>query len=184
MDNTGSIATSRSAMMPAEWTPPVLVPPRRAARPALGPVRDQDLVRDQDPVHPTVAKVLGRMSPVCPSVAGTRASPVLSRWQITRVFAHIATHFDHVIHTEDLAALVRLSPFHFSRVFRATFGAPPHRYISLTRVECAKLLMRDTDVPLGQIAAECGMADQAHFNKLFRRFVGTSPGAWRREARQ
>jgi AraC family transcriptional regulator len=48
-------------------------------------------------------------------------------------------------------------------------------------VEYAKLLMRHTSASLGQIAAEYGMADQAHFNKLLRRFVGTSPGVWRRD---
>jgi AraC-like DNA-binding protein len=40
--------------------------------------------------------------------------------------------------------------------------------------------MLTTDAPLGQIAADCGLADQAHFSKLFRRFVGESPGVWRR----
>jgi AraC family transcriptional regulator len=157
MDNPSSIAMARGATAPTDWSP---------LRSTPGPVHE----------------VLRRMRPPSPALVGNRSVPILPQWQITRVLAYICTHFDHVIHTDDLAALVRLSPFHFCRVFRATFGAPPHRYISLIRVECAKLLMRNTSVPLGQIAAECGMADQAHFNKLFRRFVGTSPGAWRRGA--
>jgi AraC family transcriptional regulator len=40
--------------------------------------------------------------------------------------------------------------------------------------------MLTTNASLGQIAADCGLADQAHFNKLFRKFAGESPGAWRR----
>jgi AraC-like DNA-binding protein len=165
MDNTSSIVTTRGAMAPPEWG---------ALRSVPAPVGDEDSLR------PIVTEVLRRMTPPSPTFIGRRAAPVLPQWQINRVLAYICAHFDRVIHTEDLAALVRLSPFHFCRVFHATFGAPPHRHISRTRVECAKLLMRDTSIPLGQIAAECGMADQAHFNKLFRRFVGTSPGAWRR----
>jgi AraC family transcriptional regulator len=105
----------------------------------------------------------------------------LSARQVTRVLAHISSHFDGTIRNHELAAHAHLSPSHFCRVFRATFGTSPHRYLSLTRIECAKLLMRDTSASLGDIAAECGMADQAHFNRLFRRFVGTSPGAWRRD---
>jgi AraC family transcriptional regulator len=40
--------------------------------------------------------------------------------------------------------------------------------------------MLQTSLPLAQIAVDCGLADQAHFNRSFRRFVGQSPGAWRR----
>jgi transcriptional regulator GlxA family with amidase domain len=48
------------------------------------------------------------------------------------------------------------------------------------RVERAQGMMLTTSAPLAQIAAQCGLADQAHFNRIFRRFVGDSPGAWRR----
>jgi transcriptional regulator GlxA family with amidase domain len=47
-------------------------------------------------------------------------------------------------------------------------------------MERAQGLMLTTNASLGQIAADCGLADQAHFNKLFRKFAGESPGAWRR----
>jgi AraC family transcriptional regulator len=48
------------------------------------------------------------------------------------------------------------------------------------RVERAQGLMLRSDVSLAQIAIDCGFADQAHFNKSFRRILGESPGAWRR----
>jgi AraC-like DNA-binding protein len=47
-------------------------------------------------------------------------------------------------------------------------------------VEHAQRLMLATDAPLSQIALDCGLADQAHFSRLFRRFVGESPRSWRR----
>ena len=84
------------------------------------------------------------------------------------------------ITTKDLAVLARLSSYHFCRAFRDSFGASPHGYLMRRRVERAKGLMLTTNASLGQIAADCGLSDQAHFNKLFRRFVGESPGAWRR----
>jgi AraC family transcriptional regulator len=104
----------------------------------------------------------------------------LAPWQIRQVATYIESHLDTTIRTKDLAALVRLSSFHFCRAFRESFNDSPHGYLMRRRVERAQGLMLTTSAPLGQIAAECGLADQAHFNKLFRRFVGDSPGAWRR----
>jgi AraC-like DNA-binding protein len=56
----------------------------------------------------------------------------------------------------------------------------PHGYIIRRRVERAQGLMLSTARPLRDIAAECGLADQAHLTRLFRRIVGESPAAWRR----
>ncbi|MDB6160391.1 MAG: helix-turn-helix-domain containing protein AraC type [Gammaproteobacteria bacterium] len=100
--------------------------------------------------------------------------------QIRRLTAHIEANLDTTLRTRDLAALVRLSPFYFCRVFRNSLGEAPHAYVMRRRMERAQGLMLLTDTPLGQIAADCGLADQAHFSKLFRRFAGESPGAWRR----
>jgi AraC-like DNA-binding protein len=126
----------------------------------------------------TATPIRGSSSTIEAKVKAARGG--LAPWQITRVTAYIESHIDSTICTEDLAALARLSSFHFCRVFRDSLGVPPHRYVMRRRVERAQSLMLSTDRPLGQIAAECGLADQAHFNKLFRRFVGASPGAWRR----
>jgi AraC family transcriptional regulator len=108
------------------------------------------------------------------------ARTTLADWQITSLISHIDSNIDSAIDTRQLAAVVRLSSFHFCRVFRHTFGTPPHRYIMHKRVERAQTLMLTTKASLVQIAADCGLADQSHFNKLFRRFVGETPGAWRR----
>jgi AraC family transcriptional regulator len=118
--------------------------------------------------------------PTAPTSAISEKRSGLARWQTARVMAHIDSHLDSTIYTKELAALARLSSFHFCRVFRETFGAPPHRYVMQKRVTRAQDMMLRTSAPLGRIAMDCGMADQAHFNKLFRRFIGESPGAWRR----
>jgi AraC family transcriptional regulator len=104
----------------------------------------------------------------------------LAPWQIRKVSAHIEAHLDSTIGAADLAGLVKLSVFHFCRAFRASFGEPPHTYVMQRRVERAQGMMLRTSSSLAQIAIECGLADQAHLNKSFRRFVGESPGAWRR----
>jgi AraC family transcriptional regulator len=104
----------------------------------------------------------------------------LAPCQIRRVKTHIEANLDATIRIKELARLANLSSFHFCRAFRESFADSPHRYVMRRRVERAQGLMLTTRASLGQIAVECGLADQAHFSKLFRRFVGESPGAWRR----
>jgi AraC family transcriptional regulator len=87
---------------------------------------------------------------------------------------------DTPLRTRDLSILVRLSPSHFARAFKGSLGYPPHGYVMRQRMVRAQRLMLSTDAPLVQIAADCGLADQSHFSRLFRRFAGESPGAWRR----
>jgi AraC family transcriptional regulator len=104
----------------------------------------------------------------------------LAPWQVCKVLTHIEAHLGAPITTAELAGMVRLSPFYFSRAFRKSFNDSPHAYLMRRRVERAQGLMLTTTTPLAQIAMSCGLADQAHFTKLFRRFAGESPGTWRR----
>jgi AraC-like DNA-binding protein len=104
----------------------------------------------------------------------------LAPWQIRKVMSHIETNLDESIKSGGLAVLLGLSPCHFSRAFRNSFGDSPLEYVIRRRMERAQGLMLSTDAPLSQIALECGLADQAHFSRLFRRIVGESPRAWRR----
>jgi AraC family transcriptional regulator len=104
----------------------------------------------------------------------------LAPWQIRKLTIYVEANLDHTITTRCLAEIARLSSFHFCRAFRDSFGDSPHGYVIRRRMERAQGLMLTTSASLGQIAADCGLADQAHFNKLFRKFAGVSPGAWRR----
>ena len=104
----------------------------------------------------------------------------LAPWQVRRVMAHIEMNLDTTMRNKDLATLVRLSEFHFNVAFRNSVGEPPHGYIIRRRMERAQGLMLSTEKPLSEIAIECGLADQPHLTRLFRRMVGESPAAWRR----
>lgn len=104
----------------------------------------------------------------------------LAPWQVRRVTAHIESHLGGSITTQDLATIAKVSTYHFTRAFRESVSETPHVYVMRRRVERAQGLMLTTNIALGQIAIDCGFADQAHFNKLFRRSTGQSPGAWRR----
>jgi AraC family transcriptional regulator len=102
-------------------------------------------------------------------------------WQVKRIRSYIESNLDSTIRVTDLAELVQLSTSHFSRCFHRTFGEPPLAYITRWRILRAQELMLSSRVPLVQIALECGMCDQAHFSRVFRRIVGVNPNAWRRQ---
>ena len=104
----------------------------------------------------------------------------LAPWQARRTKTYIETNLSSKIRSKELAKLVSLSLSHFSHAFKDTFGDSPHGYVMLRRLERAQGLISTTNIPLLQIAMECGLADQAHLNRLFDKFVGESPGAWRR----
>ncbi|MEJ0034515.1 MAG: AraC family transcriptional regulator [Gammaproteobacteria bacterium] len=117
---------------------------------------------------------------VPPGLAGIATRGGLAPWQIRRVTEFIEEHLSSTIRLQDLAGIARLSHSHFCRAFKESLGHPAHAYVMRRRVQRAQGLMLTTTESLSQIAALCGMADQAHFCKLFRRLVGESPNAWRR----
>jgi AraC-like DNA-binding protein len=104
----------------------------------------------------------------------------LAPWQVRQVLTYIDANLEKSIRNKDLAAIARRSEFHFNVAFRNSVGDSPHEYIIQRRVERAQGLMLSTDASLSEIALECGLADQAHLTRLFRRVVGETPAAWRR----
>ena len=81
-----------------------------------------------------------------------------------------------------LARVAHVSPAHFSRQFRATFGETPHRYLQRRRVERAMELLRETDSPVTEICFEVGYRSLGSFSGAFSRRVGCSPRAFRARA--
>jgi AraC family transcriptional regulator len=115
-----------------------------------------------------------------PELSASGGLQGLAPWQVRRVLAHIEANLGSSLQNKDLAAVARLSTYHFAVSFRHSVGASPHGYIMRRRVERAQGLMLSTDKPLCEIAVECGLSDQPHLTRLFRRLVGDSPAAWRR----
>ena len=79
----------------------------------------------------------------------------------------------------ELASLCGLSRSHFIRAFKQSTGLPPHRWLLMQSVKRAKGLLDGTKMSIVEIALACGFADQSHFTRVFSRFVGIGPGAWR-----
>ena len=78
-----------------------------------------------------------------------------------------------------LAHVGHISPAHFSRQFRATFGETPHRYLQRRRVERAMELLRETDRPVIEICLDVGLNSPGTFTRTFREIVGEPPSAYR-----
>jgi AraC family transcriptional regulator len=95
---------------------------------------------------------------------------------LKRVLDYLNDNLARAVSLADLAAVARVSVFHFARQFRGTVGEPPHRYVIRLRVERAKELLRERRLSLAQVAAAVGFADQCHFNRHFKRLVGETPG--------
>jgi AraC family transcriptional regulator len=106
----------------------------------------------------------------------------LAPWQRRNVAAYVAAHIGSTIRVVDLARVARLSVGHFFRAFRESFGEPPFAHIARQRIQRAQSLMLSSRASLSQIAFDCGMCDQAHFTRVFRRIVGINPGVWRRQS--
>jgi AraC family transcriptional regulator len=104
----------------------------------------------------------------------------LAPWQLRSVRNHIAAHLASPLPIAELARLARLSPSHFARAFKTSMGVSPHAFVMRERIEQAKRLMLETQTSLCEIALICGLADQAHLTRMFRRVTGMSPAAWRR----
>jgi AraC family transcriptional regulator len=78
-----------------------------------------------------------------------------------------------------LAADAAMSPYHFLRIFTRVVGTTPHRFVLRARLERAARLLRQTDAPVAAVALEAGFGDLSTFHGSFRRWLGSSPGAYR-----
>ena len=105
----------------------------------------------------------------------------LAPWQKQRVVELLREHLDGELRLETLASACGISVSHFARSFRRSFGTSPHRYLTLRRVEIAKVLLAETNSSLVEIAAQTGFSDQAALTRTFASVVGATPGKWRRE---
>jgi len=108
----------------------------------------------------------------------------LPRGRLHAVVEYVEEHLGATPTLAQLAAVARLSVYHFARQFRAATGLAPHQYVIGRRVERARqLLQTGDDFSLAEVAARAGFTDQSQFSRHFKRLVGVTPGQFRRPAR-
>ncbi|MDR9750039.1 AraC family transcriptional regulator [Pseudomonas sp. SZMC_28357] len=110
---------------------------------------------------------------------GLRLKGGLAAHQRRRLVEFIDSQLAEPISLGQLAAMCALSEYHFARMFRESFGLPPHQYLLARRMTRARELLRTTALPLGEIALACGFASASHFTNRFRQVLGGTPGEYR-----
>jgi AraC family transcriptional regulator len=135
--------------------------------------------RNPDDARAAALQLVALLTPPA-TAASEGARGGLAPGQKRKVDRYVREHLERPLRIQELADHVQLSASHFCRGFKESFGSPPHEHIMRLRVELAQRLMLTTEDQLTQIALACGMADQAHLSKLFRREVGETPSSWRR----
>ena len=100
--------------------------------------------------------------------------------RLPRSVAYIREHFTEEIDKEALAAMDGLGGTQYHAIFKRVMGRTPAAYITLLRMMKARELLLDLDMPIGDVARECGYDDPLYFSRVFRRTVGVSPSEYRR----
>lgn len=150
----------------------------------------KDLLESQSPENSPYMEALGavlthelarldsRSDRVDPPIRGG-----LAAWQQRAVTTYIEEHLSEQIPLTTLAQLARLSPYHFCRAFKQSFGIPPHRYHTRLRIERAKALLETREqLSITKIALALGFSETSSFTAAFRRETGLTPTGYHRRA--
>lgn len=136
------------------------------------------------PIHYTkVLLIDGRASYELPHLnlrETTVSSLSMLAWQVRRIQDYVDRNITEPIKVSELCALVNRTPSHFSRTFKRTVGVSPHAYVLRRRIQLASQLLAGSEMPLSEVALNCGFGDQSHLSNRFREHSGMTPAAWRR----
>jgi AraC-like DNA-binding protein len=91
---------------------------------------------------------------------------------------HADRHFTEPLDLEQLAAVARLSKYHFQRLFTATYGRSPAAYVSRRRIERAQDLLRATNLTVTEVCHAVGFSSLGSFSSRFQQIVGETPSAY------
>lgn len=100
--------------------------------------------------------------------------------RVYRAKDYAAACYDQPVTLNDLARVACLSPTHLLRVFTTVVGQTPHQYLISVRLEHARTLLKQTDLPVSGVCLAVGFQSVGSFSSLFRARVGLSPAAYRR----
>lgn len=99
----------------------------------------------------------------------------ISHPKLLAAIAHMEAYLENPVPVRELAASVDLSNRQLERLFREHFGKPPSRYYLELRLRRARMLLRQTEMPILQIAVASGFTSASHFARCYREFFKHSP---------
>lgn len=120
------------------------------------------------------------MQPATQPVRGPRARGGLAGWQRRSIAEFVEENLDQQIPLAKLADMAQLSPYHFCRAFKQSFGVPPHRYHTERRIERAKAMLANPKESVTHIGMLMGFKETSSFTAVFRKVTGTTPTDYRR----
>lgn len=131
-----------------------------------------------DGLQRAICAIVGRHDPVLALQNADRIH--LSPARLAKIKNYVEANLDQRIGIADMAQVAGLSPFHFSRVFKLATGQTPYQFLARWRIDHARTLLQQGDMPLAEMALACGFSNQAHFTAAFTKAVGAPPGRFRR----
>ncbi len=99
--------------------------------------------------------------------------------RLQRVFEHVREHVAEALSVGELAQVVGMSQYYFSKLFKLSTGTTPHQYVMRQRVEHAQEMLREGSLPLVEVGVKAGFETQSHFTSVFRHLVGVTPKRYR-----
>ena len=128
--------------------------------------------------HEQQSALENKLAEILPALTVAEGSP---DDPIQLAIQYIRAHYQEEISLERVARAVALSPAYFSRLFQKRTGSGVREYIIWLRIEAAKFLLKETLLPVGEIAEAVGYQDANHFSVVFKRKVGVPPNHFRKE---
>lgn len=104
----------------------------------------------------------------------------LPPYALKRVLDRIEHSFRSEVSLASLAREAGYSRGHFLKMFRASTGVTPHQYVLKRRVDHARFLLKQREISIIDIAADCGFSSQAHLTQVFGQHIGVTPAEYRR----
>ena len=106
----------------------------------------------------------------------------LSSKKLRTVFEYIEANLEEKITLSELASIAGVGKFYFCRLFKASTHMTPYKYVLCQRVERAKKLLKESDLPISDIALESGFSNQSHLAKHFRNMLDLTPLGYRQNS--
>jgi AraC family transcriptional regulator len=103
----------------------------------------------------------------------------LSGQKLRTVIEFINLNYQRDLSLAELAGVAGMSTFHFAREFKKSTGTTPHQYLLKLRIQRAKELLSESEMPLVDVGFQSGFSHQSHFTRLFRKLTGTTPLTYR-----
>jgi AraC family transcriptional regulator len=103
----------------------------------------------------------------------------LPKHKLKEAIAYINENLDTNLSLAEISAIAHMSPHYFASLFKQSTGIAPHQYVTKCRVEKAKHLLAKRELSVLQVSHLVGFQSQSHFAKVFRKYVGITPQAFK-----